>query len=175
MTTIAIFPDSSGAPDTQYRAIAGPVQAVGRTAGEALDALSSQLSAEESGTLVVVQHRRPDAFFTAEQQQRLQELMARWRTARDAGRLFSPDEQAELDELIEAELRAAAARAVATHHDLGYFAMPSQQQTDSPAVPIDRGQVAEEAEPIIEPRWSAARRKIRAAAKAYSEQTHADY
>lgn len=113
MTTVAIFPESPGSPVTQYRAVAGTVQAVGRTAGEALDALSSQLSEEEGGTLVVVQHRRPDAFFTAAQQQRLQELMARWRAARDAGTRLAPEEQAELDALMEAELRAAAARAAA--------------------------------------------------------------
>jgi len=118
MTTVAIFPESSGSQASRYRAVAGTVQAVGRTAGEALDALSSQLNEEESGTLVVVQHRRPDAFFTAQQQQRLQELMARWRAARDAGTLLSPDDQAELAALVEAELRAAAARAAALAQSL---------------------------------------------------------
>jgi hypothetical protein len=51
-----------------------------------------------------------DAWFTAEQQQRLQELMDRWRTARDSGIRLAPEEQAELDALVEAELRAATAR-----------------------------------------------------------------
>jgi hypothetical protein len=84
MTTIAIFPEPLGAQPVGYRAVAGNRQSVGRTAGEALDALTAQLDEAERGTLVVVQHRRPDQFFTAEQQQRLQELMARWRAARDA-------------------------------------------------------------------------------------------
>lgn len=111
MTTVTIVPDVPGSPTTQYRAVAGSVQAVGKTAGQALDALTSQLDAAEAGTLVVVQHTRPDRFFTAEQQQRLEELMARWRAARDAGTALSPEDQAELEGLIDAELRAAAERA----------------------------------------------------------------
>jgi Spy/CpxP family protein refolding chaperone len=54
---------------------------------------------------------RPDAYFTDAQRQRLGELMARWRTARDGGVALSAEEQAELDALIEAEVRAAADRA----------------------------------------------------------------
>jgi|SRR5438445_10827761 len=113
MTTIAILPDTPGAQDTQYRAIAGRKQSVGRTAGEALDALTPQLDESQTGTLVVVQQLRPDQFFTAVQQQRLQELMARWREARDAGKSLPPAELAELDALVAAELRAAADRAAA--------------------------------------------------------------
>jgi hypothetical protein len=51
-----------------------------------------------------------DTLFTAAQQQRLAELMAQWRIARDAGTPFSFKEQAELDALVEAELRAAIQR-----------------------------------------------------------------
>jgi hypothetical protein len=82
MTTVAILPEATEA-GTTYRAVAGEKQSVGRTAGEALDALTAQLSDEEAGTLVVVQNLRPDRFFTAAQQDRLSELMSRWRTARD--------------------------------------------------------------------------------------------
>jgi hypothetical protein len=53
----------------------------------------------------------PDRFFSEPQQQRLEELMARWRQARDSGRALSPEDQAELEGLIEAELRAAGERA----------------------------------------------------------------
>jgi hypothetical protein len=113
MTTIAIFPEPLGAQPAGYRAVAGNRHSVGRTAGEALDALTAQLDEAERSTLVVVQHRRPDAFFTAEQQQRLQELMGRWRAARDAQSTLPADEQAELTALVEAELRAATARAAA--------------------------------------------------------------
>jgi hypothetical protein len=61
---------------------------------------------------------RPDQFFTAEQQQRLEELMARWRQARDAGLLLPQAEQAELDALVEAELRASMQRAAALVHGI---------------------------------------------------------
>jgi hypothetical protein len=54
-----------------------------------------------------------DQFFTAQQQQRLTELMSLWRTARDVGDSFPPDLQSELDALIEAELDATAARSQA--------------------------------------------------------------
>ncbi len=111
MTTVTIVPEVPGSPTTHYRAVAGNVQAVGKTAGQALDALTSQLEATDAGTLVVVQHSWPDRFFTAQQQQRLEELMARWRGARDAGTALSPEEQAELDGLVEAEVRAAGERA----------------------------------------------------------------
>jgi hypothetical protein len=74
MTTVAIVPEGPAARPTGYRAVAGKVQAVGKTAGEALDALAAQLDEAEAGTLIVVQHPRPDAYFTAQQQQRLQEL-----------------------------------------------------------------------------------------------------
>ncbi|MGI4789488.1 MAG: hypothetical protein ACRYFS_11635 [Janthinobacterium lividum] len=53
---------------------------------------------------------RPDEFFIADQQRRLQELMAAWRQARDAGTVLSTGEQQELDTLIEVELSASAAR-----------------------------------------------------------------
>src|SRR5262245_48289430 len=108
MTTIAIVPENPGVPAAGFRAIAGSQQAVGQTAGQALDALNRQLDEKENGTLVVVQHQRPDRFFTAEQQGKLEQLMAAWRSARDGGQGWSPDQQAELDALIQAELRAAS-------------------------------------------------------------------
>ena len=54
---------------------------------------------------------RPDRFFDANQQRRLGELMTSWRQARDLGSALSSTEQAELDQLIEAELYASANRA----------------------------------------------------------------
>ena len=61
--------------------------------------------------IIIVQNRRPDRFFNADQQQRLAGLMDRWRAMRDRGATLPADEQAELEALIEAELRAAADRA----------------------------------------------------------------
>lgn len=119
MTRVAILPVPSEKGDLFYRAVAGEKQSNGKTAGEALDALTAQLSEDEAGTLVIVQSRRPDRFFSAAQQQRLAELMARWRAARDRGETLPADEQSELEALVEAELHAAAHRAAGLADELG--------------------------------------------------------
>jgi hypothetical protein len=118
MTKVAILPEPTAAGDFAYRAIAAGRQSVGKTAGEALDALTALLPVDQTGTLVIVQNLRPDSFFTAEQQNRLQYLMARWRRARDAGQALSSDEQAELDSLVAAELQATRDRAIALLQEL---------------------------------------------------------
>lgn len=118
MTKVAILPERSAKGDTMYRAVAGARQAVASSAGAALDALTAQLSPDESGTLVVVQNHRPDRFFTAEQQRRLEDLMSHWRLARDAGKELSQNEQAELKSLVEAEVLASGERAAAALADL---------------------------------------------------------
>jgi hypothetical protein len=119
MTKVAILPIPSEQGVLSYRAIAGEKYAQGQTAGEALDALTAQLSADEASTLIIVQSLRPDRFFTAAQQQRLDALMARWRTLREQGTPLPTDEQTELEALIEAELQASAARAAALADTLG--------------------------------------------------------
>jgi hypothetical protein len=116
MTNVAIMPIPTEQGDPSFRAIAGEKHAQGKTAGEALDALTSQLSEDESSTLVIVQSLRPDRFFTDVQQQRLTALMARWRAQ---GNTLPPVEQAELEALIAAELKASAARAAALADALG--------------------------------------------------------
>jgi hypothetical protein len=55
----------------------------------------------------------PDQFFTAQQQQRLKELISIWRNAQDRGEILSPEQQSELNNLIEAELDATTERAKA--------------------------------------------------------------
>src|SRR5215470_20275848 len=99
MTTIAIVQENNLANSKTYRAVAGAKASVGATPGEALDALANLLDEDDSGTLVIVQHLSPDAFFTAEEQERLGELMSRWRMARDTNTTDSPDEQIELESL----------------------------------------------------------------------------
>lgn len=113
MTKVAILQEPTNDGGLAYRAISGTKQSVGKTAGEALDALTAELPSEETGTLVVIQHGRPDRFFNAEQQSRLRELMKRWNDRRNAGSRLSSADQAELDTLIAAELRGAEARAAA--------------------------------------------------------------
>jgi hypothetical protein len=113
MTTITILPDNSPGSPASFRAVAGEAQSVGATVGQALDALRAQLGAPDQTTLVLVQPTQPDEFFTAAQQQRLADLLSRWRAARDAGTALPPEEQAELDALVKAELRAATERSAA--------------------------------------------------------------
>jgi len=111
MTNVAIVPVSSEQGVISYRALAGQTRSQGRTVGEALDALTIQLPESDRGMLVVVQSLHPDRYFSAAQQQQLEELMGRWRTANDAGTSLPVSIQAELDDLVENELRAAADRA----------------------------------------------------------------
>ncbi|HEY9655454.1 MAG TPA: hypothetical protein V6C50_08170 [Crinalium sp.] len=113
MTTVAILPISDANGEKSYRAIAGKKHSVGKTAGQALDALTVQLDEIELGALLVIQSFRPDPFFSAEQQERLTELMNLWHEARDQGLELPPEEQTELDRLVEMELRAATARTAA--------------------------------------------------------------
>jgi hypothetical protein len=117
MTTITIIPEGGSAAGS-YRAIAGSKESSGKTAGEALDAITSQLGQADAVTLVVLHNLRPDQFFTAEQQRRLAELMARWRQARDTEGALPAQDQAELESLVEAETRATAARAAALQRGL---------------------------------------------------------
>lgn len=116
--TITILPERVGTDGVTYRAISGARQSEGKTAGEALDALAKQLNEEEAGTLVIVQNLRPDRFFTAQQQERLGELMARWRSARDVNDTLPAEEETELEKLIETELNAATNRAFAMSQEL---------------------------------------------------------
>jgi hypothetical protein len=113
MTTVAILPISDANGETSYRAIAGDKQSVGKTAGQALDALTAQMDQVEFSAMLVIQSFRPDAWFTAQQQERLTELMHLWRLARDQGRELPPEQQVELDHLVELELQAATDRTAA--------------------------------------------------------------
>jgi hypothetical protein len=110
MTTVAILPSSDASGKLLYRAIAGNKQAVGNTAGQALDRLTTQLGATEFRAVLLIQSFATDAFFSETQQARLAELMQDWRSARERGETLPPAQQAELDALVEAELKAATAR-----------------------------------------------------------------
>ncbi len=119
MTNVSIVPVSTAHDQLSYFAIAGTRHAQGKTAGEALDALTAQFSPDETGAFVIVQSLRSDRFFTEEQQQRLETLMARWQTAQAQGYPFPPEDQRQLDSLVEAELLASAARAAALAETVG--------------------------------------------------------
>ncbi|MBV9851814.1 MAG: hypothetical protein JO250_19275 [Armatimonadetes bacterium] len=122
MTKAAILSVPTETGGLTYQAVAGDKRSEGATPGQALDALTRQLSGDQTGSgaglLVVVQGLRPDRFFSADQQRRLTELMNDWRTARDQGQALPPDTQRELDALVEAELSASADRAAALADEL---------------------------------------------------------
>jgi hypothetical protein len=118
MTTVAILPISSINGEKFYRAIAGDKQWVGKTAGQALDGLTAQLGETDFSALLVIQSFHPDPFFTADQQKQLSELMSLWRVARDSGKELLPEQQAELDTLVDAELKAATSRTAALMQQL---------------------------------------------------------
>ncbi|HLJ56790.1 MAG TPA: hypothetical protein VKT77_17255 [Chthonomonadaceae bacterium] len=110
MTKIALLPERTDS-STSWRAIAGDKQSVGKTAGEALDAITSQLGEDEGGTLIIMQSHRPDEFFAKQQRSRLEFLMAKWRQARDCNSALPQFEQEELQTLVEAEVKASTLRA----------------------------------------------------------------
>ncbi|HET6573727.1 MAG TPA: hypothetical protein VFG68_09015 [Fimbriiglobus sp.] len=112
MTTVTIQPTDPSRPPDGYRAIADGKEASGPTVGQALDALATQLPAEDIA-LVVIRPTKGDVFFPEADRQRLADLMARWRVARDSGGALPAEEQAELGALAAAELSAATARSAA--------------------------------------------------------------
>ena len=118
MTTIAILPEGTEANKLTWRAVAGEKESTGTTAGEALDAMTGLLREDENSALVIIQRLRPDRFFTPEQRHRLEELMARWKAARNEGSEFGFKEQSELEALVEAELEGAKRRAETILHEL---------------------------------------------------------
>jgi sarcosine oxidase gamma subunit len=113
MIKVALLRENSESGEYEYRAVTARNQAFGRTAGEALNALTAQIPAEEADTLIIVRSLAPDRFFTGEQRQRLDDLMARWRSARDGGQPLSARDQSELEELIDLEVQGATERATA--------------------------------------------------------------
>lgn len=117
IAAIEIYREQTETQQPVYRAIGGDRQAVGPTPGQALDTLERMLATsgdgDGEGTLVVVQRFRPDAFFTAEQQVRLKELMERLHEACAAGQDLSPEEKEELEHLVDAEWQAAIERGAA--------------------------------------------------------------
>jgi hypothetical protein len=113
MQSISIETVAASNGDRLYRAAIGDRHSVGRTAGEALDALNIQMGIQEINGFLLLKSFQPDQFFTAQQQQRLIELMSLWRIARDRDENISPEQQLELDTLIEAELNATTERSKA--------------------------------------------------------------
>lgn len=93
-----------------FRAISGKKHSVGKTIGEAVDALVSQFSNDEKETLFISPHFQPDEFFTLQQQERLSQLMEKLRLAENENKEMNAEERAELEMLINAELDGSAMR-----------------------------------------------------------------
>jgi hypothetical protein len=110
MNTVSILPISDFKGQKSYRALAGDKHSEGKTAGQALDALTAQLGEVDFNAIVVIQSFRPDLLFSAEQQKRLSELMDLWRLSRDRDQDLPVTQKQELEQLVEAELKAATAR-----------------------------------------------------------------
>src|SRR5436309_9142374 len=103
MTSIAIRIEDSKADTPRFRAVAGNCQAVGRTMGEALDALTADWGNDIQETAVLIQRFHPDSYFTAAQYDRMQELLAHRAS-------LTAEERVEIEALIDAELEATVAR-----------------------------------------------------------------
>ena len=124
LQTIEIYQEFGKRRKPRYRAVRGRQQAEGKTPGQALDSLEAMLVAEEKAgsSLIMLQRFQPDAFFSKAQQTRLQELMTQFHAAINADAAISPEERAELEQLVDAEWVAAIARTSAmiaqTNHTL---------------------------------------------------------
>lgn len=103
MTAIAIRTEENETGEPRFRAIAGSRQSLGRTMGEALDALTAAWGDSVQETVVLIHRFQPDQYFTQAQYDRMQDLLAR-RTA------LTPEERAELEALLDAEVDATVAR-----------------------------------------------------------------
>jgi hypothetical protein len=103
MPPVAIRDESKEPGKPRFRAVAGHRQSVGRTMGEALDALTADWGDDVQETAVLIQRFQPDAHFTEAQHLRMQELLARRAT-------LTAEERAELEALVDAELDATVAR-----------------------------------------------------------------
>ena len=110
MTTIQILQEAQPQGGWRYRAIYERHHAAGATPGAALDALEDELPAN-SGTVVILQKFKSDRYFEEPQQARLTQLMERLQESRAHGLDLAPSEMAELEALIDLELRATAQRA----------------------------------------------------------------
>lgn len=110
MTTVTIAHEPANGMESRFRASSLGREAVGRTAGQALDALTADLDLTANGSTVIIIDARADEFFTADQQRRMMELKLRHRAALDGGPPMPPAELAELQDLALTETEGAGLR-----------------------------------------------------------------
>ena len=80
MTTISIIPENTSVGEILWRAIAGDKESVGKSAGEALDALISQFSEDEGSAMIVIRRWQPDR----SSQELIDEVNETWEEFKDA-------------------------------------------------------------------------------------------
>ena len=90
----------------QFRAVSGNIQTLGESPRAALDALLARHPEDFATPIVISTFNQGDAFFSDEQQARMQTLKARRET-------LSATEEAELERLVAEAFDATAARAQA--------------------------------------------------------------
>jgi len=102
MTAVSIHKEIDGASGC-FRAVAGSHQSLGRTPGEALDSLLADEKLGVDSSMILIQRFVPDSYFTQAQYDQMKALLDR----RDS---LTPEENAQLDSLIDAELEATISR-----------------------------------------------------------------
>jgi hypothetical protein len=118
MKTISIKTVTTTDGERLYQAILGTQSSTGKTAGEALDDLTTKMENQEINGFLFLQVNEPDQFFTAPQQERLAELKSLWQVARDQGNTLSIEQQTELDDLMVLEMDAVIDRSKAMMNQL---------------------------------------------------------
>src|SRR4029453_1942772 len=103
MTTIAIRNDQKETGERRFRAIAGNRQSLGKTMGEALDALTAEWGDDVQETEVFIQRFQPEQYFSQGEYGRMQALLAHRST-------LTPEESTELEALIDSEVDATIPR-----------------------------------------------------------------
>lgn len=89
--------------NAKFRASAGTLHYFGKTPQEALDTLLSHLAENEVPVIHIYPYNQGDRYFTSQQSERLKAL-------RDRRENLLPEEQKELELLIDAELLATIER-----------------------------------------------------------------
>jgi hypothetical protein len=106
MTSITVLRDENGT-DTGPRFTAvtntGKLQSIGKTMGEAIDALIAKLPDDQASEIVIVVQPRPETAFNKDQVTRLRRLIVAAKISP-----LSSDDQAEMEALIDAEFKASA-------------------------------------------------------------------
>jgi hypothetical protein len=119
MESIVIYPVALDDGSQRFHAVAGDVHSEGDTAGQALDGFLDERESRVTATVVILPQFGPDKFFSAAQHARREQLMAKLRAKPETGIDLSASERAELEYLVDAEVRAAAARSAEMLKDLG--------------------------------------------------------